>query len=152
MSRNITEQWMKEQIDYSNRQAAKNRNLYPVQEQATQMDLWEYVPCDCDESCTCRKHGCTHHWILKKAIRFEEFRDGFLRMFVDRNHHQPVIDALNVKGPRCAQYPGNWGLSRITKIHNSWPEISERASEHNKTLFCDGWFPASFRASLVIPR
>jgi hypothetical protein len=44
MSFEITEQWMKEQIDYSNRQAAKNRNLYPVQEQATQMDLWEYVP------------------------------------------------------------------------------------------------------------
>jgi hypothetical protein len=30
-------------------------------------------------------------------------------------------------------------------MQNSWPEISARASEHNKTLFCDDWFPASFR-------
>ncbi|MHB8908168.1 MAG: hypothetical protein ACYDAA_04735 [Syntrophales bacterium] len=145
MSFDITEQWMKEQIDYSNRQAAINRNLYPVQEQATQMDLWEYVSCDCDENCTCRKHGCTNHWRLKKGIRFEEFRDGFLRMFVDKYHHQPVIDALNMKDPDTLNTRVVKAVHVLRAIHNSWPEISEKASEHNKTLFCDNWLPASFR-------
>lgn len=151
MSCDITEQWMKEQIDYSNRQAAKNRNRYPVQEQATQMDLWEYVPCDCDESCTCRKHGCTRHWILKEGLRFEEFRDGFLRMFVDRNQHQRVLDALNVKGTDARNTRADGAFDVLRKIHNSWPEISERASEHNKTLFCDDWLPASFRDRWSFP-
>jgi hypothetical protein len=147
MSCTITKQWMKEQIDYSNQQAAKNRNFYPVQEQATQIDLWEYVPCNCDESCTCRKHGCTHHWILKNDIQFVEFRDGFLRIFVDRNHHQPVIDALNVKGPGTLNSRAIGAFHVLRKISNSWQEISERASKHNKTLFCDDWLPAPFRNS-----
>jgi len=30
---NITKQWMKEQIDFSNKQASINRNYYPIQEQ-----------------------------------------------------------------------------------------------------------------------
>lgn len=135
---------MKEQIDSSNRQAARNRNFYPVQEQATQMDLWEYVPCACVESCTCRKHGCTHHWILKKGIRFEEFRDGFLRMFVDRTQHQRVIDALTEKGTDTRSTRADGAFDVLRKMHNFWPEIPERASEHNKTLFCDDWLPASF--------
>ncbi len=151
MSFDITEQWMKQQIDYSNQQAEKNRNSYPVQEQATQMDLWEYVPCDCDESCTCRQHGCTHHWVLRKGIRFEEFRDGFLRIFVDKQHHQPVIDALNFKGPGALNTRVIEAFHVLRKIHNSWPEISERASEHNKTLFCDDWLPASFRDRWSFP-
>lgn len=138
------EQWMKERIDYSNRQAAKNRNHYPVQEQATQMELWEYVPCGCNESCTCRKNGCTHHWKLKKGVIFEEFRDGFLRMFVDRTHHQPVIDALAGQGPDGLNTRAIGAFHVLRKLHNFWPEISGKASEHNKTLFCDDWLPESF--------
>ena len=145
MSFDITEQWMKQQIDYSNLQAANNRNNYPVQEQATQMDLWRYVACGCDASCTCRKHSCTHHWILKKGNRFEEFRNGFLRMFVDRPHHQPVIDALNGEGPKKLNTRVINAFHILRDIHNSWPEISAKACEHNKTLFCDDWLPASLK-------
>jgi hypothetical protein len=145
MSREITEQWMKEHIDYSNRQAARNRNHYPVQEQATQVDLWEYVPCECDKSCTCRKYGCTHHWILKKGLSFEEFRDGFLRMFVDKNQHQSVINALNIKGPDTLNSRVIKAFHVLQNIQTSWREIAVRAGTHNKTLFCDDWLPASFR-------
>jgi len=151
MACDITEHWMKEQNNYSNQQAAKNRNHYPVQEQATQMDLWEYVSCSCDENCTCRKHGCTHHWKLKPGIRFDEFRDGFLRMFVDRNHHQPVIDALNGKGPEGLNTRAIGAFHVLRKLRDFWPDISERASRHNKTLFCDDWLPALFRDRMSFP-
>jgi len=55
MVKEITQEWMKEQMDHSNSQAARNRNLYPIQEQATQVEIWEYVPCTCDENCSCKK-------------------------------------------------------------------------------------------------
>lgn len=115
------------------------------------MDLWEYVPCACDESCTCRKHGCTHHWILKKGIRFEEFRDGFLRMFLDKTQHHRVVDALNNKGTKTHSTRADGAFDVLRKMHNSWPEISKRASEHNKTLFCDDWLPAPFRDRWSFP-
>lgn len=151
MTVDITEQWMKEQIAFSNQQAANNRNYYPLQEQATQMDLWEYVPCTCDDSCTCRKHGCTHHWKLKKGIRFEEFRDGLLRMFVDKNHHQPVIEALNGRDPSGLSTRAIGAYHILRKLRESWREIADGASEHNKTLFCDDWVPASFRDRMSFP-
>ena len=151
MACDITKQWMWKQIAYSNQQAAKNRNFYPIQEQATQMDLWEYVPCNCDENCTCRKHGCTHHWKLKSGIRFEEFRDGFLRMFVDSNHHHWVIAFLNGKRQEGINMRALGALRVLLKLKESWQDISEKASEHNKTLFCDDWLPASFHDSMSFP-
>ena len=140
---------MKEHIDYSNSRAAENRNSYPVQEQATQMEIWEYVPCSCDESCTCRKLGCTHHWKLKPGIRFEEFRDGFLRMFVDWHHHLPVIDALAGKGSEGLTTRAIGAYHVLNRLRLVWPEISSQASAHNKSLFCDDWMPASFRNRLA---
>jgi len=151
MTVNISEEWMKKQIAFSNNQAAKNRNYYPLQEQATQMDLWEYVPCTCDDSCTCRKHGCTHHWKLKKGLHFEEFRDGLLRMFVDKNHHRPVIEALNGKDPSGLSTRAIGAYHVLRKLRESWPEIADEASEHNKTLFCDDWVPASYRERMSFP-
>jgi hypothetical protein len=47
-----------EKIDFSNSQAAKNPNFYPIQEQVTQTEIWEYGPCDCHESFSCNKLGC----------------------------------------------------------------------------------------------
>jgi hypothetical protein len=151
MVQEITPEWMKKQIDYSNRQAAKNRNHYPVQEQATQMELWEYIPCGCDASCTCKKNGCTHHWKLKKGVSFEEFRDGFFRMFVDRNHHQPIIEALTGKGQDGLNTRAIGAFHVLRRIRNIWTEISGKASEHNKTLFCDSWLPESFRDRWSFP-
>jgi hypothetical protein len=39
----VTREWMKGRIDDSNKKAAGNRNAYPIQEQATQQEIWEYV-------------------------------------------------------------------------------------------------------------
>lgn len=99
ITQEVTPDWMKAQIQISNEQAAINPNLYPIQEQATQLELWEYVPCTCEETCTCRKLGCTHHWKLKNNVRFDDFVNGFLRTFVNSNFHQSILDALAGKEP-----------------------------------------------------
>ena len=80
----ITLEWMRERIDESNKQAAKNRNKYPIQEHATRTELWEFIDCTCND-CACKKHlGCDGHWKLKTNVRFDDFMFGLIRMFVDR--------------------------------------------------------------------
>lgn len=135
----ITDTWMKNQITISNKQAAINRNLYPIQEQATQLDLWEYVPCTCDTSCTCKKYCCTHHWKLKDGVRFEDFTYGFLRIFVDKHQHWNVIEALN-GNPRVALNSRAIGAFTVLKsLKPMWEKMATNSSRHNKTLFCDDW-------------
>jgi hypothetical protein len=137
----ISKEWMKNQIDFSNSKAAKNRNKYPIQEQATQMEIWECVPCTCDAKCSCKKFGCTQHWKLKENVQFDEFLIGFLRTFVDKRLHQNVIDALTRENPSKLNlrvkkaYPVLLPL----KDEDIWKQLSTKASNHNKTLFCDGW-------------
>ena len=145
MAYEITEKWMKEQIDYSNNQAAKNRNFYPIQEQATQMELWEYVPCTCEETCTCKKFGCTHHWKLKKDVHFDNFVVGFLRTFVDRSEHLNIIMAIDRQDPTYLNLRVKDAYWTLQKLEQEWTLLSVKAVEHNKTLFCDGWADDFFR-------
>lgn len=147
----LTLQWMKDRIDYSNSQAAQNRNVYPIQEQATQMELWERVPCTCGSSCTCRKYGCTHHWKLKKGVAFEVFRDGMLRMFVDRMHHGPIIRALSGDRQVHLSSRARGAFHVLEGLQRSWPDISGDAGEYDRTLFCDDWVPKKFREMMVFP-
>jgi hypothetical protein len=96
MNNEITQSWLKERIQKSNKQAAINLNKYTIQEKATQADLWDFVPCTYDDSCSCRKElGSTGHWKLKTDIQFEDFMFGFLRMFVDRSEHLNLIMAID---------------------------------------------------------
>lgn len=135
----ITPYWIKAQIQISNEQAAINHNLYPIQEQATQLELWEYVPCTCDESCTCRKLGCTHHWKLKNNIRFKDFVNGFLRTFVHANFHQSVLDALVGKEDVIVNSRAKNAVPVLKNLKENWESVAARAAGHNKTLFCDDW-------------
>jgi hypothetical protein len=144
MSRGITKEWMMKQIDCSNKWAAKDRNYYPIQEHVTQQEIWEFVPCTCDINCTCRQFGCTHHLKLKSGIDFVDFRDGFLRMFVDWHQHQPMIDALTGKGFSGLISRTKNAVHILEELKDSWPVVSAVASDHNKTLFCGDWIPESF--------
>ena len=136
---------MRLQIEISNKQAAINRNLYPIQEQATQMELWEYVPCNCDETCTCKKFGWTHHWKLKKDIRFEDFVTGFLRMFVDCHQHQNILDTLDGKDSTYLNSRAIGAFRVLHSLKKDWAIISAKAASHNKTLFCDDSIDSFFK-------
>lgn len=136
---------MKKQIDFSNEQATKNRNLYPIQEQATQKEIWEYVPCTCDENCYCKKIGCNHHWKLKKGVKYEDFVSAFQRTFVDRSEHLSIHMAMK---RRDKDYPikrYNEAYSVLRSLENDWESLSGYAADHNKTLFCNDWDSVIFR-------
>jgi len=138
---------MKKRIEKSNEQAAKDRNKYPIQEQATQTELWEFVPCNCEDSCTCKLLGCTGHWKLKKNVQFEDFMFGFLRMFVDRCEHLNLITAID------AEDPSNLRLDRVKGAYTvllklkreEWQLLSAKCADYNKTIFCDDWIDSYFQ-------
>lgn len=141
----VTLSWMTKQIENSNKGASGNRNLYPIQEQATQQEIWERNFCTCDTSCRCRKAGCTHHWKLKQGITIEEFRLAFLRTFVDRCEHLNLLTSLERK---VTDYPVNRykeAYAVLQMIGEEWETLSNTAAACNKTLFCDNWDQGFFR-------
>jgi len=142
---------MKKKIDWSNAQAANDRNFYPIQEQATLIDLWEYVPCSCDSTCSCKKFGCTHHWKLKENIQFNNFVRGFLRMFVDKNQHTPVINSLKGIHSKPLNTRAKGAFKVLNSLKDSWAQISIKTNENNKTLFCDDWANDFFKNCWAFP-
>ena len=147
MNDEITQQWMKEKIGKSNERAAINRNKHPIQEHATRTELWEYVDCTCDESCTCKqKLGCTGHWKLKKNIRFDDFMFGFLRMFVDRCDHLNLITAVDAGDPSNLRSRVKDAYTVLSNLKGGeWKILSAKSADYNKTLFCDDWVDSYFR-------
>ncbi|MCX5855931.1 MAG: hypothetical protein NTZ24_15415 [Deltaproteobacteria bacterium] len=134
-------QTMKDRITESNKHAADNENYYPIQEQATLKEIWEYVPSNCPPSCTCRKFGCTHHWKLKNNVRFDDFTRGFLRMFVYNRQHQSVISALKSSASSVIGVnPRVEGAVHVLRdLQKNWNVVSVHAQNHNKSLICDDW-------------
>jgi len=146
MNDEITQQWMKERIGKSNEQAAINRNKYPIQEHATQTELWEYVDCTCDESCGCKKLECTGHWKLKKNVQFDDFMFGFLRMFVDRCDHLNLITAVDAGDPSNLRSRVKDAYTVLRNLKGEeWQLLSAKSADYNKTLFCDDWFDSYFK-------
>ena len=141
----ITRDWMIKQIGFSNEQAAKNRNLYPIQEQATQGEIWERVPCTCEENCSCKKMGCTHHWKLKKGVKYEDFVFAFLRTFVDRCEHLSILMTLKRREENYPIKRYKEAYSVLRSLEDDWESLSGDAADHNKTLFCHDWDSEGFR-------
>lgn len=132
---------MRNQINESNRHAATNRSLYPIQEQATLKEIWEFVPCNCPPSCTCRKFGCTHHWKLKNGVSFDDFARGYLRMFVDRIQIESVIFAVKNSSSSINGVNSRVknSVTILRDLQKNWDVMSTYAHNHNKSLFCDEW-------------
>jgi hypothetical protein len=145
MSREISLQWMKEQIDKSNQGAAGNRNLYPIQEQATQLEIWESVPCLCTATCRCRTSGCTSHWKLSAGVTADEFRLAFLRTFVDRCEHLSLLKALERKEKEYPISRYKEAYAVLKSIDDDWDDLSRTVAAYNKTLFCDDWDTVAFQ-------
>jgi hypothetical protein len=145
MVQEISLKWMKKQIDESNRGASRNRNLYPIQEQATQMEIWESVNCTCTATCRCRKSGCTSHWKLRSGVTADQFRFAFLRTFVDRCEHLNLLKALerDEKEYPISRYKEAYAV--LKSIDDDWDDLSRTAAAYNRTLFCDDWDKDAFR-------
>jgi len=139
--RNASFQTIRKRIVDSNTNASRNRNLYPIQEQATLMEVWEYVPCECIGDCICKKFDCTSHWKLRQNLTFDDILPAFLRMFVDERSHTKLRDWISgvtmpgrvpkrVKGP----------LSVLQEMKNNWSRLCSAVLKHNRSLICDDWY------------
>ena len=120
----------------------RNQNRYIIQEQATLSELWERVPCTCDEGCTCRKFGCTHHWKIKEGLSFNDILPGFLRMFVSNTRHRYLLSCLEQPSYPASLYSDEYlkgAYDVLAWYRDTWDEIYPNAAEYTKTLICDGW-------------
>ena len=148
-----TFQDLKDKIAKSNKNAAKNRNYYPIQEQATLKEIWEYVPCECPSNCTCKKYQCSNHWKLKASLSFKEILPAFLRMFVDISLHDRIIGWI--QGTRdCPSKipPRASGLVFVLEtLQKNWDNLYSDMLNHNKTLLCNDWCNASLQKQWDFP-
>lgn len=131
---------LKNKIDLSNRASGHcNRNLYIIQEQASIDEVYEQYQCPCPGSCTCKHYGCERHWRLKSGLTFDQFCDAYLRMFVDRNLHGSILDAL--RHGRAIGGRARRPLPFLQAAKNSWGVWLHQARATAPTLVCDNWRP-----------
>ena len=129
---------IRNRIANSNANASRNRNLYPIQEQATLSEIWEYVTCGCGSNCTCRKFGCSGHWKLRNDLVFNDILPAFLRTFVNKAYHSRLRDWVSM---RLESVPPRikGALSVLENMKRNWGELYVRSSNWSKTLICDNW-------------
>jgi hypothetical protein len=130
-----------------------NRNRYTVQEQATLAELWERVPCTCDDDCTCRKFGCTFHWKIREGLTFTDILPGYLRMFVDRGLHGFLVELLEAQVPDLSRLPSGYkgAYDVLAWCRDIWDTIYPEAVTYNHTLLCDDWAPPFWRERWQFP-
>ena len=135
----------------------RNRNRYTVQEQATLAELWERVPCTCDDDCTCKKFGCTFHWKIREGFTFTDILPGYLRMFVDRGVHGLLVELLEAQIPDLSRLSpryraGDKGAYDVLAwCRDIWNMIYPEAVTYNHTLLCDDWAPPFWRERWQFP-
>lgn len=127
----------KKKISESNENAAKNPNLYPIQEQATLMEIWEYTLCECPGECTCKRFGCTQHYRLKKGMTNDDVLRAFLRMFVNKNHHERLKKCINKNDHTIELSPRVKMAKEAFECYIIKKKIDLLATHTNMTLLCD---------------
>lgn len=144
---------IRNRIIESNINASKNRNMYPIQEQATLEEIWEYSPCECDGSCACKKIGCKNHWMLKNNITFNDIVPAFLRMFVDIGLHERLQGWMNgnLRIPEIIPTRARGVLPIMIDMRNNWDKLYSEALNHKKTLLCSDWHNDYLKAQWDFP-
>jgi len=147
MSCNIDFEDIRSRIAESNIGGSQNANKYPIQEQATLVEIWEYVSCECNDNCTCRKFGCTYHWTLKQNLIFRDILPAFLRMFVNKNQHRQIIACMNqttltsdTLNKRVRE-----AVPVLQDVRNNWHTLYTEVLNHKKTLICDDWYTSFWK-------
>lgn len=133
---------IRQRIDESNRSAAiNNRNLYPIQEQASLTEIWEYVNGNCDDLCECNNYNRTQQWKLKNGLVFEDIIVAYLRMYVDSRRHQSIMDIVEKSNADFSKLPQRikGAVVSLYYLRDNWEKLYNNASNNMKTLLCDDW-------------
>jgi hypothetical protein len=126
---------LKSILRVSNYWAKANRNQYPLAFSNLLNDLYDWVPCPCDDQCLCkREFNCTHHYIRKPDISFEITKNHFLSCYVDKKMRDRVSSGTK-QGRGKNTYEA---ISWIQAIWNELPPLST-------TLLCTEWYDKGWR-------
>jgi len=105
------------------------------------MEVWQYVPCECNGDCICKKFGCTSHWKLRQNLTFDDVLPGFLRMFVDKRSHTKLRDWISGDTiPSRVPKRLKGALPVLQEMKSNWSRLCSAVLKHNKTLICDDWY------------
>lgn len=130
-----------------------NHNRYTVQEQATLAELWERIPCTCDDDCTCKKFGCTFHWKIREGLTFTDILPGYLRMFVNKRIHGLLVELLEAQTPALSRLPSRYkgAYDVLAWCRDIWDTIYPEAVTYDHTLLCDDWAPPFWQERWQFP-
>lgn len=133
--------FIRKKIENSNIVASNNRNLYPIQEQATLLEIWERV--EIDVSCNSSVEQNSFVYVLKDNLTFHDVMIAFLRMFTDNRQHTQLIKLLS------SDYNENQTLPPRIKgayiwlsyLKSNWSRLYSIARKWRRTLFCQRFIP-----------
>lgn len=133
---------IREQINLSNRIASTNMNLYPIQEQAVLLEVWERV--DVDILCKSPIEHTRYVHVLKPNLCFDDVKIAYLKMFTSRNYHTRLIDLLgqnlNYEPDLPSRIKGAYKWLRYLK--DNWDRLYKIALNWNRSLFCSEFIPS----------
>lgn len=138
---------IKERIDLSNSIASKNKNFYPIQEQATLLEIWERVA---------PLNSSTNHigkvdsiYVLKKNLVFEDILIAYLRMFTNKNNHSKIIGLLNQYLKSVPELPPRivGAYTWLKYLKDNWTRLYSIAANWRHTLFCEKFVPLEIIAT-----
>lgn len=117
-----------ERIRVANYLGYLNRNDYPLAFRDMLSQLYSVIECPCDQSCMCKKHGCTEH-LLRNESNPEEIESWYLSCFVDQKTRNTVSIRKETKRSKSA-------IQVLNYMHNNWDELKIPI---NKSLLCTDW-------------
>lgn len=138
---------IREQINLSNRIASTNMNLYPIQEQAVLLEIWEKVKID--KLCESPVEHTWYVYVLKTDLCFDDVMRAYLKMFTSRNHHARLIDLLNQNLNDELDLPNRIkGAYRwLRYLKDNWDRLYKIALNWRRSLFCSEFIPPEIAES-----
>lgn len=138
---NATYETIIHKINESNRIANENSNNYPIQEQATLLEIWKQVPRQ--EGHELPVEHTDYVYVLRSGLDFEDVRDAHLRTFVSANFHNGLINALD-NGledgqvlPKRVREAYTW----LRYLQKHWERLYKIARNWRHSLFYEDFVP-----------
>ena len=138
---NATYETVRQNINESNTIACVNPNKYPIQEQASLLEIWEQVPRE--EGHELPVEHTDNVYVLRSGLEFEDVRDAHIRMFVSSNFHNVLIDALDNGLEDEQELPlfvigaYNW----LLYLQEHWERLYKIARNWRRSLFYEDFVP-----------
>lgn len=125
---------LKSILRVSNYWGKANRNQYPVAFSNALVDMYDWVPCPCNDLCVCKQFSCTHHYIRKANISFKIAKEHFLSCYVDEKIRESVLSGTK-------QGRGEKAIEAIAYFQTLWQNLQPMKTN----LLCTDWCSMEYK-------